>query len=61
VGKSIIKMAGIRRFIGREWLSSGLSRPDYFDWDLEGEKLISVHNPDIVVAIFGANDNQKLS
>ena len=42
-------------------VSSGLSRPDYFDWNLEIRKLISEYKPNIVIAMFGANDNQNLA
>ena len=42
-------------------VSSGLSRPDYFDWNSQAEKLVSKYKPDIVIAMFGANDNQNLT
>jgi hypothetical protein len=42
-------------------VSSGLSRPDYFDWNSEIKKLVSEYKPNIVIAMFGANDNQNLT
>jgi hypothetical protein len=40
--------------------SSGLSRPDFFDWIEEGGKLFAAHQPDAVVCMFGGNDGQGL-
>jgi len=37
-------------------VSSGLARPDFFDWPAELERTIPEVNPDIVVATFGGND-----
>jgi hypothetical protein len=41
-------------------VSSGLSRPDYFNWNLTAQEVISQFNPNIVIAMFGSNDNQGL-
>ena len=42
-------------------VSSGLARPDFFNWPVElAEKLPEV-DPDIVVVTFGGNDSQGLS
>ena len=41
--------------------STGLSRPDYFDWPKTLNKLLSEKNYDVVVAIFGTNDTQPVS
>lgn len=38
--------------------STGLSRPDYFDWNEELKKLINSHNPNVAIVMFGANDGQ---
>jgi len=38
--------------------STGLSRPDYFNWDEETDKLITTDKPNIAVVMFGANDGQ---
>ena len=39
--------------------SSGLVRPDFFDWPTHLRESIPVANPDIVVALFGVNDAQS--
>ncbi|MGB3735894.1 MAG: GDSL-type esterase/lipase family protein [Ilumatobacter sp.] len=42
-------------------VSSGLARPDFFDWPTElAEKLPAV-DPDIIVVTFGGNDSQGLT
>jgi uncharacterized protein len=41
-------------------VSSGLSRPDFFDWPTHFAQQIPVVNPDIVVVTFGGNDAQGL-
>jgi hypothetical protein len=40
--------------------SSGLARPDYFDWPSHMHDLVQRENPDIVVVTFGGNDAQGL-
>lgn len=42
-------------------VSSGLSRPDFFDWPAEMASKLPEVDPDIVVATFGGNDAQPLS
>ncbi len=42
-------------------VSSGLARPDFFDWPAEIARKLPEVNPDIVVATFGGNDAQGLS
>jgi hypothetical protein len=42
-------------------VSSGLSRPDFFDWPEHFRQQIPVKDPDIVVVTFGGNDAQGLS
>jgi hypothetical protein len=41
-------------------VSSGLSRPDFFDWPTYFSQQIPAVNPDIVVVTFGGNDAQGL-
>ena len=41
-------------------VSSGLSRPDFFDWPTYFAQQIPAVNPDIVVVTFGGNDAQGL-
>lgn len=40
--------------------SSGLARPDFYDWKVELEKAIAEHDPDIVVLQLGSNDFQPI-
>jgi hypothetical protein len=42
-------------------VSSGLARPDFFDWPAELEARLPEVDPDIVVATFGGNDSQGLA
>lgn len=42
-------------------VSSGLARPDFFDWPAHFREQIPVVDPDIVVVTFGGNDAQGLS
>jgi hypothetical protein len=42
-------------------VSSGLSRPDFFDWPAHFRQQIATLDPDIVVVTFGGNDAQGLS
>ncbi len=40
--------------------TSGLARPDFFDWSAEARALLASHESDIVIAMFGGNDGQRL-
>jgi hypothetical protein len=40
--------------------SSGLARPDFFDWPMYMQQVVPQVNPDIVVVTFGGNDAQGL-
>ncbi len=42
-------------------VSSGLARPDFFDWPAEIDAQLPTVDPDIVVATFGGNDAQGLA
>ena len=42
-------------------VSSGLARPDFFNWPRELEQKLPEVDPDIVVVTFGGNDSQGLS
>ena len=39
--------------------STGLVRPDFFDWPARLRETVPAVNPDIVVALFGGNDGQS--
>ena len=41
--------------------SSGLVRPDFFDWPARIEEDMAQHDPDVVVLGFGGNDTQGLT
>jgi uncharacterized protein len=41
-------------------VSSGLARPDYFNWPAELAHQVASQNPQIVVLMLGSNDNQPL-
>ncbi len=40
--------------------STGLARPDFFDWMVEGPKQVELHDPHVVIVILGGNDGQDL-
>jgi hypothetical protein len=42
-------------------VSSGLSRPDFFDWPSHLDTVLAQEAPDIVVVTFGGNDAQPLT
>jgi hypothetical protein len=41
--------------------STGLARPDFFDWMKVGREEVERHRPDVVVVIMGGNDGQGLT
>ena len=41
-------------------VSSGLSRPDFFDWKEKAKELVGIHEPDVVIIMLGSNDHQPL-
>ncbi|WP_421120739.1 DUF459 domain-containing protein [Aquihabitans daechungensis] len=41
--------------------SSGLVRPDFFDWPARIEQDMERHDPDVVILGFGGNDTQNLT
>ena len=40
-------------------VSSGMSRPDYFDWKKESKTLLESFNPNIAIVMMGTNDAQS--
>lgn len=40
--------------------ASGLSRPDFYDWDDQAKRQVEFRKPDLVIVIIGANDGQDL-
>jgi len=41
--------------------STGLSRPDFFDWQARAEKLVAKVRPDLCLVMFGGNDAQGIA
>ena len=41
--------------------TSGLARPDFFDWQEEARAILDLHRPEVVIMVFGGNDGQALS
>lgn len=61
-GESLVRMASQTGVITPELdyrISSGLTRPDYFNWPAHLVDVLS-GGPDVVVIIFGANDAQGM-
>lgn len=42
-------------------VSSGLARPDFFDWEKHAEELARQHKPDVAVIMIAANDNKTMT
>ena len=40
--------------------TSGLARPDFYDWISRANALIGEHDPHVVLMMFGGNDGQRL-
>lgn len=40
--------------------SSGLARPDFFDWFAEAKRQVAQREPDLVIVIIGGNDGQDI-
>ncbi len=41
-------------------ISTGLARPDYFDWPAALSEIVDNFRPDLIVVMLGENDNQAL-
>ena len=41
-------------------ISTGLARPDYFDWSAALSEIVDNFRPDLIVVMLGENDNQGL-
>ena len=62
-GAQVVQYAqktGVMRATLDYHISTGLSRPDYFDWPLRLAYVSRVLQPDVAVAFFGANDAQPV-
>lgn len=40
--------------------SSGLTRPDFYNWPAEIQQVVETNDPDAMVVVFGANDGQGM-
>lgn len=50
-------VAGVYRY-GKP--STGMARPDFFNWDKKLTEILKVYSPDIAIVMFGANDGQSI-
>jgi uncharacterized protein len=51
---------GLTRVSSQGRLSTGLSRPDYFNWPAAMHQIMDQFHPDLVIVMIGENDNQSL-
>ncbi|WP_419842797.1 DUF459 domain-containing protein [Candidatus Poriferisodalis sp.] len=51
---------GVIEAASEHQLSSGLSRPDFYDWPTRITEAMAVEDPDAVVLMFGGNDAQAV-
>jgi len=61
VGEALVRQAaetGVMTPAQESQLSSGLTRPDFFDWPGHFNQLITSDAADVYVVMFGANDSQ---
>jgi lysophospholipase L1-like esterase len=42
-------------------ISTGLARPDYFNWPYAMRRIVEVFDPDLVMVMIGENDHQSLA
>jgi hypothetical protein len=62
LGESITRLAGAFQVVDTSQdsrVSTGLARPDYFDWPAHLAEVLE-SDPDVLVVMFGANDGQGL-
>jgi hypothetical protein len=63
LGASMERLAGqtdTMRATSQARLSTGLTRPDYFDWPTAVTNVITEQQPDVLVVVFGTNDPQPI-
>ncbi len=62
LGKMLRKELKIIGVDGKHWgkSSSGLARPDFWDWSQKAPGVARKHDPDVWVVALGTNDNQGL-
>jgi len=57
---SDVTAPGLTRVSSQGRQSTGLSRPDYFNWPAAMHQIMDVFHPDLVIVMIGENDNQSL-
>ncbi len=63
LGEALVRQAsetGVMTPAQESQLSSGLTRPDFFDWPGEFNRLVTSDAADVYVVMFGANDSQGI-
>jgi uncharacterized protein len=63
-GQSLVDMmrrTGVMKATLDYRISTGLSRPDYFDWPQHLRFVVEQTQPDVIVIMFGANDGQAVA
>ena len=63
VGTSLSRVAsafGTMKVLEHGVISSGLTRPDYYDWPAELSRALATGQPEAYVLMFGANDPQTI-
>ena len=45
---------------GQGRISTGLTRPDYFNWPMTMRRIVNRFDPDLVIVMLGENDHQSL-
>ena len=63
LGTSMEKLAGetaTLRATSQARISTGLTRPDYFDWPTAVHEVVAQQQPDVLVVVFGTNDPQPI-
>lgn len=57
--RSFMRRGDVVRLRGKP--SSGLARPEFFDWFREARRLVDEVRPDLVIVMLGANDVQRIT
>jgi hypothetical protein len=63
LGASMERLAGqtgTMRATSQARISTGLTRPDYFDWPRAVDDVVAQQQPDVLVVVFGTNDPQPI-
>jgi uncharacterized protein len=63
VGQALVRVAGETGVMSPTLdarVSTGLTRPDYFDWPAHLVNIVETQAPEVMVVMFGANDAQRM-